>query len=80
MAKLKLTYYSRQQIEQKILEILNSLDATIHTVHPNSFFGQTYKTRRAKYLEYLDILARGEKLSNFVLTKLFHKGARQDEQ
>ena len=77
MRKIKLTYYSRQQIEQKILETIDSLDAEMHKAHPNSFFAQTYKVRRAKYLGYLATLAKGEKLSNFVLTKLFHKGARQ---
>jgi len=80
MRKLQLTYYSRQQIEQKILETIESLDATMQIVHPNSFFAQTYKVRRAKYLEYLGILAKGDKLSPFVVTKLFHKGARQDDQ
>ena len=80
MKKIELVYYSKQEIQQRILEIVNSLDKTISTVHPNSFFAHTYKERRARYLNYLEQLARGEKLSNFVLTKLFSKGARQNDE
>jgi hypothetical protein len=71
-------YYSKQEVKERILNLLAELDAKIKQVHPRSFFALTYSNRRARYLELLDKLERGEVISSFVMARLFHKGARYE--
>ena len=44
--------------------------------YPSSFFALTYGARRSRYLELLGKLERNEDISPFVMSRLFHKGAR----
>lgn len=71
-------YYTRQEVKQRILNLLQELEDKAKTAHPKSFFGLTYANRRARYLELLGKLERGETISSFVMSKLFHKGARYE--
>jgi len=71
-------YYSKQEVKERILTLLAELDAKVQQVHPRSFFALTYPNRRARYLELLNQLERGESISSFVMSKLFHKGARYE--
>jgi len=71
-------YYTRQEVRERILGLLEELENKMKTAHPRSFLGLSYEARRARYLELLGQLERGEPISSFVMAKLFHKGARYE--
>jgi len=75
---MEFLYYSKEEVRQRILKLLAELDDKVKTVHPRSFFALTYSNRRARYLELLTQLEQGESISSFVMSKLFHKGARYE--
>jgi hypothetical protein len=70
------TYYTKQQVKERLLFLLEELEAKMREAHPQSFFALTYATRRARYLELLGKVEQNEQLSSFVMSRLFHKGAR----
>jgi hypothetical protein len=70
------TFYTTEQVKERILLRFQELEEKIRTEHPNSFFAKTYPNRRARYLELLGRLERGEQLSSFIMSRLFHRGAR----
>jgi hypothetical protein len=73
---MEYTPYNTEQVKERILLRFQELEEKIRVEHPNSFFAKTYPSRRARYLELLGRLDQGEQLSAFVMSRLFHKGAR----
>jgi hypothetical protein len=73
---MQYTFYTSDQVKERILSCLQELEQKKRTQHPNSFFAKTYPARKARYFELLNKIEQGEQLSSFVMIKLFHKGAR----
>ena len=73
---MRFTYYTKQQVKDRILSLLAELEEKMRGVYPGSFFALTYVARRSRYLELLGKLERNEEVSPFVMSRLFHKGAR----
>lgn len=73
---MKYTTYTNAQVKACILLRLKELEEKMETVHPNSFTAKTYPIRKARYLELLEKVEKKEQLSAFIMSKLFHKGAR----
>jgi len=73
---MQYTNYTSEQVKERILLRFKELEEKIQTVHPNSFLAKTYPIRRARYLELLGKVEQKEQLSAFVMSRLFHKGAR----
>jgi len=71
-------YYTSEEIKERILTLLQEAEEKMCQSHPNSFYARTYPSRRARYLELLGQLQKGERISSFVMAKLFHPGARHD--
>jgi len=70
------SYYTSEQIKERILALLEEAKQKMEASHSNSFYARTYPSRRARYLELLQQLEKGEVISPFVMAKLFHSGAR----
>jgi len=71
-------FYTKQEVKERVLTLLQELEDKMRESHPRSFFALTYANRRARYLELLGQLERGEAISSFVMARLFHKGARYE--
>jgi hypothetical protein len=71
-------YYSKREVRQRILNLMEELEEKVKNSHPRSFFALTYASRRERYLELLRQLESGQPISAFVMSKLFHKGARYE--
>jgi hypothetical protein len=73
---MECVFYTTAQLKDCILLRCQELEEKLKTAHPDSFFSKTYPIRKARYLELLGKLEKGERLSNFVVSRLLHKGAR----
>jgi len=73
---MQYTYYTSKEIEERILTLLQEAENKMQHSHPNSFYARTYPSRRKRYLELLQQLEKGEIISPFVMSKIFHSGAR----
>jgi len=73
---MEYTYYTAEQIRERILTLLAEAEEKMRQSHPNSFYARTYPSRRARYLQLLQQLEKGEKISPFVMSKIFHARAR----
>jgi len=76
---MEYTYYTTEQIKERILTLLAEAEEKMRQSHPNSFYARTYPSRRGRYLELLQSLEKGEKISSFVMAKLFHSRARHHD-